>query len=327
MFTKVPLALFVLLILLTLTTGHAPWEAVFEQAYQRVFFDGQGWNPLLDERLPRLIILLSTGASLAVSGYVLQSLFQNPLASPSILGISCGGSLAAIFSFIFGFHLTHPYIVSLAAFGGSLFTLVLIYGLSKTKGGVHPTTLILSGVAISSLFLALQNILLYQMREQWDLMQTIAEWQSGSTALFTWKHVHMQLPVCLVGFFGCWHYRKEIDLLALGDEEAEHMGVDIATVRFRLFLCVALLTGGALATVGVIAFFGLVLPNLLRRISSPLATVLLPRSIIFGGLLFAWLDLSLRLFNIEALSLGNVSAVLGGIFFGGLLYESERSFH
>lgn len=308
----------------TLIIGDVPWNNVWEGFMLRIKSESSAWNPLLDERLPRLVVILCTGASLAVSGAVMQALFQNHLASPSVLGISSGGSLCVIPVFIGGWHLAYPFSVPLAAFGGCLSTLLLVYALSRKYGHVSIPTLILTGIAISTLFLAIQGAILYAMRDNWQLVQMITEWEAGSTADRNWKHVHMQLPLTLVGLMGCWHYRSELNILALGDEEALNMGVDVPKVRWRLFLFVALLTGGSIAAVGVIAFFGLVLPHVLRLLQGPDHISLIPLCILGGALFLALVDNGLRLLDIHALSIGNISAILGGFFFLGLI-ASRRS--
>lgn len=308
-------------IIVTLTYGALSWEEVWEGAIARFLGQTSLWNPLLDERLPRLIVILCTGASLAVSGTVLQSLFLNPLASPSLLGISCGGSLLVTLTFLFDYHLSHPFSVPLAAFTGSLLTLLLVYFLSKYQKETEITTLILTGIAISTVLLAIQGVITYAFRDHWQLIQTLTEWEAGSTTDRNWKHVHMQLPLTLIGLWGCWRYREEINILALGEEEACNLGVEVAEVRWRLFLCISLLTGGALAAVGLIAFFGLVLPHLIRRLAGADSRLLIPLNILTGSATFLFLDVLLRLFKIHAFSIGNVSAILGGLFFLVLLTE------
>ena len=227
--------------ILTLTTGAIPNESVYSGIAARFFANDNTWNPLLDERLPRLIVLICTGASLAVSGAVLQSLFHNPLASPSVLGISCGGCLLVTIVFILDWHFIYPYSVPIAAFFGCLITLLIIYTLSKRSGVVQISTLILTGIAISTLLLAIQGAITYALRDQWELIQTITEWEAGSTTDRNWKHVNMQLPLTIVGLLGCLHYCSEINILALGEEEALNLGVNVKQVRFRLFIFVALL--------------------------------------------------------------------------------------
>jgi len=309
---------------LTLVMGDTPWDIVWKGAMDRLFGNSQQWNPLLDERLPRLIVILCSGASLGVSGAVMQSLFHNPLASPSVLGVSCGGSLFVVVTIIFGWHLHYPYSIPIAAFSGCLLTLLLIYMLTRYSGEVNLYNLILTGVALSTLLVAVQGAIMYALRDRWQLIQTITEWVSGSTVDRSWKHVHMQLPLTLVGLFGCWNYRHEINILALGEEEANSLGVDVLKVRWRLFLCVSLLTAGTIAAVGFISFFGLVLPHILRKICGPDNRKLIPLCMLSGGIALAVMDFTLRFFELNSFSLGNISAIIGGIFFLILLPQVQR---
>ena len=225
--------------------------------------------------------------------------------------------------FVLEWHLSYPFAIPLAAFSGCLLTLLFVYSLSRSAGEVHLNTLILTGIAISSLLFAIQAAIMYAFRDRWVLIQTLTEWEAGSTFDRDWKHVHMQLPLTLVGLCGCWLYRSEIDLLALGEEEAKS-GVEVDKVRWRLFLCVALLTGGAIASVGMIAFFGLVLPHLVRYIQGPSNHFLIPLCILVGSSSFAAMDLLLRMLEIHALSIGNLSAILGGVSFLIIIRCSRR---
>ena len=309
---------------LTLTLGATPWSLIEQGILHRLQGLSSEWNPLLDERLPRLIILLSTGAALATSGAILQSLFHNPLASPSILGISSGGSLGVILVFIFSLHLYHPLLLPMAAFIGCLIILGLVYGLARLQGGAPLQNLILTGIAVSSLLVALQSFLLYTLRDNWQLIQTVTEWEAGSSIDRGWEHVHLQLPLILVGLTGCWLYRHEMNVLALGEEEAKNLGVNVEQVRWRLFICVALLVGGALAGLGMIAFFGLIIPHLVRRLQGNNNSFLIPACMVIGATVLTALDVILRLFNLQDLSLGNICALAGGLFFIFLLFRKQR---
>ena len=311
--------------LFTLGYGETPWEKIWEGVLSRIDGRSELWNPLLDERLPRLIVLICTGASLAVSGAIMQSMFHNPLASPSVLGISSGGCLAVILVFIFDLRFTYPYALPLAAFTGCFATLCLVYALSRWQEGRHLTNLILTGIAVSTLLIAIQGLLLYALRDRWQLIQTITEWEAGSTIDRSWQHVHMQLPLTLVGLAGCWAYREELNLLALGEEEAKNLGVDVQVVRWRLFLCISLLTGGAIAAVGMIAFFGLVLPHIVRRLQGSDHLPLIPSCLIGGAAILTCLDCSLRFFSLHDISIGNLSAIIGGIFFLFLLFRPQKN--
>lgn len=304
----------------TLFWGEMPWDEVWKSALLRLHNQTQNWNPLLDERLPRLIVLICTGASLAVSGAVIQSLFHNPLASPSILGICFGGSFAAIFIFVFELEHTHPYALPLAACLGCFITLCIVYSLAKFQEGSLLNNLILTGIAVSTVLTAIQGVTLYLLRDRWQLIQTIMEWEAGSTLDRNWQHVHMQLPLTLVGLLGCWRYREELNILALGEEEAINLGVDVKKVRWHLFLCISLLTGGALAAVGIIAFFGLVLPHIIRRIQGSNHFSFIPACILAGSAVLTTLDVGLRYWTHGNISIGNFSAIIGGVFFLGLLF-------
>ncbi|WP_068470120.1 FecCD family ABC transporter permease [Candidatus Protochlamydia phocaeensis] len=308
----------------TLMTGETPWNQVWEGFQLRLHNLSSQWNPLLDERLPRLIVLACTGASLAVSGAVMQSLFHNPLASPSVLGISAGGCLSVVLVFIFDLRFTYPYSLPLAAFLGCLLTLCVVYLLSRLQEGAHLTNLILTGIAVSTIIIATQSLLLYALRDRWQLIQTITEWEAGTTIDRGWQHVHMQFPLTVVGLWGCWMYRREMNILALGEEEAKNLGVDVQRVRWRLFLCISLLTGGALAAIGMIAFFGLVLPHIIRRLQGPDHNELIPLCLVSGAAVLTTLDVLLRGFGLYAISIGNFSAIIGGIFFLFLLFRSHK---
>lgn len=299
----------------TLLHGDLPWSAVYHGALDRLFGNSSAWNPLLDERLPRLIVIVSTGAALTGAGSVMQALFNNPLASPNLLGISSGASLFAIFVLINGLHLRYPFAISLAAALGALLALFAVQFMAKKIVGDALYGLILAGVALSALLYAIQAAIIYGWREEWSLVQTIAEWEAGSTFDRSWLHVHMQLPLTLVGLLGCWRYRAEIDILSLGDDEATSLGVDVATVRSRLFISVALLVGGAMAAVGMIAFLGLILPLLIRHYVGAAIRTALPFSLVCGSLCFASIDLTMRLFGFHALSVGHLFAILGGLCF------------
>lgn len=308
-----------------LITGETPWEKVWEGFLLRIQSKSTTWNPLLDERIPRLIVLICTGAALSTSGAVMQSMFHNPLASPSVLGISSGGCLAVVLVFIFDLRFSYPYALPLAAFIGCFLTLCLVYCLSRWQEGMHLTNLILTGIAISTLLIAIQGLLLYALRDRWQLIQTITEWEAGSTIDRGWQHVHMQLPLTLVGLWGCWIYRGELNILSLGEEEAANLGVDAKQIRWRLFLCISLLAGGALAAVGMIAFFGLVLPHIIRRLQGPDHYFLIPLCMVGGAAVLTLLDLILRFFNLHDISIGNLSAIIGGIFFLFLLFRPQRN--
>lgn len=304
--------------LITLLYGPLSWEELWT---------GQGgWHPVLDHRLPRFIVLMATGASLAVSGAIMQALFQNPLASPSVLGISFGGSLLVVVVSALNLHLETPYAIPIAAFTGCVLTMLLVYSLARRRDGTSLPILILTGIAISTLLLAIQSAILYALKDRWQLILSLTEWEAGSTHNLSWKQVHMQVPLTIVGLFGALYYRKTLNILALGDDEAYSLGIDVKRVRFRLILCVALLTGGSLAGLGNIAFFGLILPHVIRNAITLDNYYLIPLALLMGATTLPLFDILLRLFEIYTFTIGNVSAILGGAFFLILLFQNKNRY-
>lgn len=310
---------------LTLTTGPMTWNLVIEGAFLRITGATTAWNPLLDERIPRLVVLLSTGASLAVAGAVIQSLFQNPLAGPGLLGLTAGSSLATIIVMLVGgWHLSMRWTLPIASVAGAIVVLGLL--VACWRGGRRSIgDLLLLGIGISTLLFAVQQSLLYAFRDQWQLLQSVAEWEAGSSLNRGWHHVHMQLPLAIVGLLTSWYHRHELDLLALGDEEAHTLGVDVAALRWRLILAVGLLVGGATAALGAVPFFGLLLPLLLRRCYGASHRKLLPLCIGIGAVALALGDALLRSSGLYMLTLGNITALLGSFCFLLLLRHPPLS--
>jgi iron complex transport system permease protein len=239
------------------------------------------------------------------------------------LGMTSGSSLAVVILFVLGWHLRYPVLIPIGAFVGSLLTLLAVYYTARRRGHLQMTLVILTGIAFSTVMIALQGAMIYAFRDEWALVQTITEWEAGSTMDRSWHHAHLQAPLAIIGLMGCWFYRHEMNLLSLGDDEALNLGVEISRVRWRLFLCVSLLVGGAIAAVGIIAFFGLVLPHILRKWVGADHRLLIPLSMVAGSAALAMLDLSLRILKIHAFTIGSVSAIIGGIFFLVLLCETR----
>ncbi|WP_059358760.1 FecCD family ABC transporter permease [Parachlamydia acanthamoebae] len=303
---------YLLTIGLTLLYGEIPWHDVWSGVLARWHSKSDAWNPLLDDRLPRLMVLSCTGASLPVAGIVMQAIFRNPLASPSILGLSSGANFCALCVFIMGWKSFSPCILPLAAVSGAFLTLLLVYNLGRFRTS-H--AFILAGMAISTLITAGQDFLLQALRNEWELLQTLAEWQSGFSGNANWQHVYMQFPLASLGLMGCWIYRKEIDLFSFGEEHAAALGVDIERTRWHLFICVALLTGSSIAVLGIIPFLGLILPHAMRLLHRPTAKDLIPWSAFGGAFLLVTIDFLLRYFSFPYVTLGNLTGLIGGLFF------------
>lgn len=331
------ICLLISIFIMTLFVGETPWILIRPSLFTWFKNPTVVWNPLLDERLPRAIVLLCTGASLAVAGIIMQSIFQNPLASPDILGMISGGSLASSFVFVLGWHLYFPFLASIASVLGCLLALLIIFAINHSLNyakysnlheihAINNSQLLLIGIAFSMVLLAIQGALHYAIKDQWHLSQMVTEWLAGSTLDRNWNHVHMQLPLTIVGLMGSWKYRAELNLLSLGEEEANRLGVEVNKIRMRLFFCVALLLGGSLAGLGVIPFFGFLVPQLGRIFLGCDHRLLIPFCFVTGSILLLAFDIALRLLSIHMLSISHLFGFVGGLFFLIMLVKRNQMF-
>jgi iron complex transport system permease protein len=245
-----------------------------------------GWQAVViwQVRLPRVLIAAMVGAALAVSGAVLQGLFRNPLASPSVLGVASGASLGAVLAIFFGLAATKVWALPLFAFCGALLTLFAVYGIA-TRGGHTPVaTLLLAGIAAGAFNVAMSSFVLALALENWDVGKSIVYWTMGGLEGRTWDHVLLLAPFLVGGLALTMVYPRDLDALLLGEAQAASVGVDVARTRLVLLLVTALLTAAAVAVAGGIGFVGLVVPHMVRLLAGPHHRRLLPLSALMGAL-------------------------------------------
>lgn len=264
-------------------------------------------------RLPRVLLAALVGAMLAVSGAVLQSSLKNPLCDPYILGISAGGSVAAAAAIIL---LLPIYFVSSFAFLGAVASVLIIYHVSRIGGEVRPQTLILAGVAVSSLLSALLSFMVISS----DRLQSIFFWILGSFSAASWSAVHLALYTALAGVIVSLIYSRDLNALALGDEEALSLGVDVMRSRNILLITASLMTGVAVSLCGMIGFVGLIVPHIMRLIVGANNSYLIPASALAGAVLLVLADVLSRVIMVPSeIPVGIITAVLGAPFFIYLL--------
>jgi len=273
-------------------------------------------------RFPRIVMALSVGAALAVAGALMQAVFGNPLAEPGVVGVSSGAALGASTAIVFGISAAGGG-VALLAFLGGLGATLLVYAVARAGGRTEVVTLLLTGIAINAFAQAGLAFVLFladtASREQ------IVFWQLGSLAGSVWSEVLIVLPVLLLGTILAVLMAHRLDLLALGERNARHLGVDVEQLRIIAIVLVALLTGVAVAFAGIIAFVGLVVPHIIRMALGPSHRGLLIASAVGGGALLAIADLLTRTIVQGAdLPIGMLTALVGGPFFFGLLYQQRR---
>lgn len=291
-------------------------------------FSDNSWmeSILIDVRLPRILVGALAGSCLAICGAVMQGMFRNPLASPSILGVSSGASLGAVISLYLGLASVSVWILPLFAFVGGGLTLLIVYHIASQRGHAAVGTLLLAGIAMAALNSAISSLILALSLDSWGVGKSIVYWTMGGLDGRTWDHVFLIAPFALIGIFLLLQYSRNLDALLLGETHASSVGVDVVRTRRQLLLITACLVGAAISVCGGISFIGLVVPHILRLILGPHHRYLLPASAIGGALTLVAADLLLRSVMPEkAIPLGVVTAAFGAPFFLYLLVRQRWS--
>ncbi|MFG2947683.1 FecCD family ABC transporter permease [Streptomyces adustus] len=277
------------------------------------------WNV----RFPRIVLALLVGASLGCAGALMQGVFGNPLAEPGVIGISSGAAVGAVATIAFGLDFLGAWTVTAAAFAAGLGTVLLVYAMSRSGGRTEVVTLILTGIAVNAFAGALIGLFLFLADTA--AVNQIAFWQLGSLSQATWPKVLAVLPSAAVGLTLAPRYSRRLDLLALGERPARHLGVEVERLRLVLVLVIALLTAAAVSVCGIVGFVGLVVPHLLRMAAGPGHRFLVPGSALLGAFALLAADLTARTLAAPAeLPLGVLTALLGSPFFFWLLRRTRR---
>ena len=278
-------------------------------------------------RVPRVVVAAAVGAGLATAGAVMQGLFRNPLAEPGLTGAGAGAVLGAVVAFVAGWSAHSVVWLPMSAVVGALVALVLVYAMA-TRGGVTPVgTLLLAGIAVSSLLSALSSLLLSLKIVDWQVAQEIIFWMMGGLDSRTWTHVWLCAPFVLIGIIAALSQARDLDLMQQGEETAMSLGVNIESSKRILTLTAALLTGAAIAVAGMIGFVGLIVPHAVRLVVGPSNRTLLPASALAGAAFMILCDIVARTAHPPTeIRLGVVTAICGAPFFIVLLlrWSSER---
>ena len=283
---------------------------------------------LTEIRLPRVLLTLIIGGVLAASGAVLQGLFRNPLADPSLIGVSAGASVGASLSiFVGGSTISASFaglsLVTLGAFIGSIIAVWVVYRLSTSPRGTSVSTMLLVGIAISALAGAMSNLLSFLADN--EMLRRMSLWQMGNLDLASWNRVLISAAMLLVFTLLLRRQSMRLNALLLGESEARHLGVDISATKKRLILLAALAVGISTALAGIIAFVGLIVPHLVRQLAGPDHRHLLIASGLMGAILLLLADLIARtILAPSELPVGIVTAFLGVPFFIYLLVHQRR---
>jgi iron complex transport system permease protein len=287
---------------------------------------------VLDIRLPRAVLAVIVGAGLAVAGAIMQGVFRNPLADPGLVGISPGAALAAVAWIVFG-GLVVAYVpralinhaLPLASFIGSLTAILLLHRLATHDGRTSVANLLFAGIALAALAGAGTGLIIFIASDQ--QLREFTFWTLGSLGGATWERVVLALPFTLALIAASFWIARGLDVIALGEAEAFHTGVNVERIKRIAIIVVAAGVGAAVAVSGIIGFVGLVVPHLLRLSMGPAHKPLIAGSALLGAALLTMSDVFARTVATPAeLPIGVVTALIGAPFFIWLLQRHKRSF-
>jgi iron complex transport system permease protein len=275
-------------------------------------------------RLPRVIAGMLIGAALGASGAVMQGIFRNPLADPGIIGVSAGGSLGAVIAFASGLAFLGLWVVPVMSFAGAMLAAIVVYILSLERGRASITMLLLAGIALNAFIGAIISMYLLST-EDLSQSQVILTWLVGSLAGRGWRHVIVMVIPLLLALACIYRYSRDLNLLLLGEETAQSLGVNVPRVRLILLALTALATGVGVSMSGSVGFVGLVVPHILRLVIGPDYRVLLPASALGGAAFLVLADTITRVIIAhQEIPVGVVTSLIGGPFFLYLLWRYRR---
>lgn len=274
-------------------------------------------------RLPRVLLAVLVGAALGLAGAAMQGLFRNPLADPSLLGISAGASLAAVvvivlegkmLAIVGALPSAGAYVLPLAAFVGAALITLFVYRVSRRGGRVLVSTMLLVGIATNGLAGAVTGLLTYAATDA--QLRSITFWGLGSLGGATWPVLATLVPFLLAPLLYLPRLGKALNLLVLGEEQASHLGLPVARVKWQVIGLTTLAVGASVATVGTIGFLGFLVPHVLRLLGGPDHRFVLPASALGGALVLLLADTLARTVVAPAeLPIGILTALLGAPVF------------
>ncbi|WP_332696924.1 FecCD family ABC transporter permease [Halalkalibacter lacteus] len=278
-------------------------------------------------RFPRVILAAVVGAGLALVGVVIQALVRNSLADPYILGVSSGASVGATLVIIFGaFSTFGQFALSTAAFGGALFSVLLVFILSQVQGRISTVRLLLAGIAVSMMLSAITSYIVISAPREEGIRDAMF-WMMGSVAGAKWSQLPIPLLSLLLAFIILKLIARPLNLMLMGEDAAATLGIDSQMLKKWLIVLTALLTGVLVSVSGAIGFIGLMVPHMVRLVVGSNHRYVLPLSALLGAIFLIWSDLIARtIVAPQELPIGIITALCGGPFFIWLLRKSSYSF-
>lgn len=276
-------------------------------------------------RLPRVMLAFLVGAGLSLSGILMQALTRNAMADPYVLGISSGASCGAVTVIMYGiFGFMGSFHIAFGAMIGATISILLAMKIATSSNRITAEQLVLSGIAVSTLFSAITNLIIYYSKTGSDKVRTAMYWMMGSLNGATWTKVGFVFVIFVICVIVITFLSTSLDVLMLGDEAAITLGLDLMTIKIGTIVICTILTGSIVSVSGVIGFIGLIIPHITRGIVGSKHGRLIPASILIGGVFMMLCDLLSRVVVApEELPVGVLTAMFGAPFFLWMIKQSH----
>jgi iron complex transport system permease protein len=314
--------LFVMVFVVSIVLGAArvPWSDFYGILTGRTT-GGAAYSIVVQIRLPRILMAASVGGALSICGVVMQSILRNPLAEPFILGLSGGAAVGSILFILLGLSMAGGGFFF--SFAGAALTLFVVLVLSKRKGGFSTTRIILTGVIVNAFFTAFIMFVITTTSD--ELLHAILFWLYGDLSHSTFVNVWILSVVLLFSFAATFFFSRYMNIIGVNEEMGYQLGIEVERVKYLLLILVSILTAFAVSLSGIIGFVGLIVPHLMRMAFGNDHRLLLPASLIFGGVFMMIADTAARtIISPGELPVGVITAFLGAPFFLMLMFMDKQ---
>lgn len=276
------------------------------------------WNVVFNIRLPRILLAIGCGAALSASGIAFQSLFNNPLATPDTLGVSSGASCGAVLALMFQWNM---FLVQVTAMLFGLLAVVMTWNMSKVRGKNSVIMIVLAGMVISALFEALVSLLKY-VADPDEVLPTITYWLMGSLASANYNSLMLGLPFIVVGVLIIFLLRWRLNILALNEDEARSMGINLRAMRLLIIVAATMTTASCISMCGKIGWVGLLIPHIARMLRGGNNQRAVPACISLGATFTLAIDTVARSAISAEIPVSILTAIIGAPVFISLLRKT-----
>jgi iron complex transport system permease protein len=319
--------LFIIIFMLSLSLGstYIPFKTILKVLFLGDQADASTYSIIIKQiRLPRILLSFLVGAGLSIAGVIFQGIIRNPMVDPYIVGISSGAGTGVTVAIVLGLNYSFMGLdtLPLMAFFGAIITVYFVYQLAKVDNKIPVMTFLLAGVAMGFVLNAITSFLMVLGTRD---LHKIVYWLMGSLANSSWSDIKMMLPYFIIGIVPIFFYLNDLNIILLGEENAQYLGVNVEKVKLILIVCATLVTASVVSVSGSIGFVGLVIPHIARLLVGPDHRKLLPFAAIIGGL-FMLISDDLARFLLSPLEIpvGIITSLAGGPYFIYLLRKKKE---